>query len=192
MEAINPGTLRQGLLRQLLPTEVVNRLSSKEINRLLETSLLIQNVYTDPWMFKQVLEIINELLETESCALLLANPAETELVVAEQAGAILGAALGESNTLDKGLSGWVFRHRQTASITEESIADFFPEYSTRETGQIRSVLATPLHINGQVMGVLETFNKENNQFDNQDIDLITILAHIISNSLSIICQLYRS
>jgi putative methionine-R-sulfoxide reductase with GAF domain/HD superfamily phosphodiesterase len=192
MKAIAPQILRESLLTQLLPSKLLNRLSRKEVNMLLETSLLIQNVYNDPWMFNQILEIINELLETESCSLLLANPAETELIVVAQAGSMLGAPPGESNSVDKGLSGWVFRHKQAATITEEAVSDFFPDYSDKESSQIRSVLATPIHLNGEVIGVLETFNKSKKQFTEHDMDMITILAHIISNSLSIICQMYQS
>ncbi|MBC8318535.1 MAG: GAF domain-containing protein [Desulfobulbaceae bacterium] len=191
MDALKPKTLRQGLLSQILPTELIKELSRNEVNILLETSLLIQNVYNDPWMFSQVLEIINELLDTESCSLLLANPEETELMVAVQSGKILGGSPGEGNTLDKGLSGWVFRHKKAAAITEESIADFFSEYYQQESDQIRSVLAAPLHLNGQVIGVIEAFNKRKSQFGDHDLNLMTLLAHIISNSLSIICQLYR-
>jgi hypothetical protein len=192
MKALAPQTLRRGLLTQLLPANLLGRLSREEVNLLLEVSLLIQNVYNDPWMFSQVLEIVNEILATESCSLLLANPEETELVVVVQSGTMVGASLGESNSLDKGLSGWVFRQQQAATITEESITDFFPDYSLNNSAQIRSVLATPLHLNGEVIGVLEAFNKEKGQFNSHDMDLITVLAHIISNSLSIICQLYQT
>ena len=191
MEALAPHTLRQGLLTQILPSDLIRQLSHNEVNILLETSLLLQNVYDDPWMFSQVLEIINELLVTESCSLLLANPEQTELIVAVQTGKILGGSLGESNTLDKGLSGWVFRHKKAAVVAEESIADFFPEYFQEDTNQIRSVLASPLHLHGEVIGVIEAYNSGANQSSEHDINLMTLLAHIISNSLSIICQLYK-
>jgi len=192
MNALAPRTLRKGLLTQLLPTKLLDRLSRKEVTVLLETSLLIQNVYNDPWMFSQILEIVNELLDTESCSLLLINPDETELVVAVQAGTMLGVSTGETSSLDKGLPSWVVRHKQAAAITEESIADFFPDLPGNNTSQIRSVVATPIHLNGKIIGVLEAFNKSKNQFSEHDLDMITILAHIISNSLAIICQLYSS
>lgn len=191
MEALAPHTLRQGLLNQILPSDLISHLSHKEVNILLETSLLLQNVYNDPWMFSQVLEIINELLETESCSLLLANPEQTELIVAVQAGKMLGGLLGESNSLDKGLSGWVFRHKKAAIVTEESIDDFFPEYFQEDTKQIRSVLASPLHLHGEVIGVIEAYNRGTKQSSEHDINLMTLLAHIISNSLSILCRLYK-
>lgn len=191
MEALKPQTLRQGLLTQILPAELIKELSHNEVNILLETSLLIQNAYNDPWMFSQVLEIINELLKTESCSLLLANPEETELIVTVQSGKTLGGSPEESNTLDKGLSGWVFRHKKAAAITEKAITDFFPEYYQEYSDQIRSVLASPLHLNGKVIGVIEVYNKTKSQFSEHDINLMTLLAHIISNSLSIICQLYK-
>lgn len=191
MEALAPHTLRQGLLAQILPSDLIRQLSRNEVNILLETSLLIQNVYDDPWMFSQVLEIVNELLQTESCSLLLANPEQTELIVAVQAGKMLGGSLGESNTLDKGLSGWVFCHKKAAVVTEESIADFFPEYFQEDPDQIRSVLASPLHLHGEVIGVIEAYNRGTNQSSEHDINLMTLLAHIISNSLSIICRLHK-
>jgi hypothetical protein len=191
MNALAPHTLRQGLLTQILPSDLIRHLSHNEVNILLETSLLLQNVYDDPWIFSQVLEIINELLDTQSCSLLLANPEQTELIVAVQAGKMLGGSLGESNTLDKGLSGWVFRHKKAAVVTEESIADFFPEYFQENPDQIRSVLASPLHLYGEVIGVIEAYNRGTKQSSEHDINLMTLLAHIISNSLSIICRLYK-
>jgi len=191
MEALAPHTLRQGLLTQILPSNLIKHLSHDEVNILLETSILLQNVYDDPWMFSQVLEIINELLETESCSLLLVNPEQTELILVVQAGKMLGGSLGESNTLDKGLSGWVFRHKKAAAVTEESIADFFPEYVQEDPEQIRSVLASPLHLHGEVIGVIEAYNRGTKQSSDHDINLMTLLAHIISNSLSIICRLYK-
>jgi len=87
--------------------------------------------------------------------------------------------------LDKNLAGWVQRHGQPVSINEEK----------REMGsnsaqdgaapfKVKSVLMTPLQVNGERIGVLELVNKNSADFTEHEIEIIACLANIISSSLN--------
>lgn len=78
--------------------------------------------------------------------------------------------------LDKGLAGWVMRHRQAAIIYDTQTDDrwiTFPD----STSAARSVLCVPFLYNDTVLGVLTVIHVETNFFTEHDLRLLTIVAN---------------
>lgn len=189
MQAVEPKALRTGLLSQLLPEQLTRCLTAGELLYLLQISLLAQNLYDDPWIFGQIIEISLELLGSESGSLLLINSRKTEMLLAVHTGPHKKSLEGKSLPLDKGLSGWVFRHARAAYVSGSTMKDFPREKGYHEEMTIRGILAAPLYVNGEIIGVVEVLNKKESGFNDHDADILTLVANIMASSLSLANQL---
>ena len=193
MEAVDQSTLRTGLISQLLPGELTGQLSREELLGLLQVSLLLQNLYEDPWLLSQVMEMTRDILQCRAGSLLLIDQDETDLFTAIHIGSDKNDLLRKKILLGKGLSGWVFRHGRTAFVTRSAKENdkgrgkhFAEEIGTS------SVIAVPLHIHGEVIGVMEFIDKVEGEFTDHDADLLTLLANFMDSSLSLVSTLLKT
>jgi len=189
MEAVDPRALRTGMLSQLLPEQLTQRLSRDELLTLLQISLLAQNLYDDPWVFAQIIEMTVKLLGSQSGSLLLANHRQNEMVIAIHCGPHKEQLEGRSIPIDKGLAGWVYRHARAAFVLKSAAGDLFWENAYPGGEEIHSILAVPLHINGAIIGVAEVINKTQGDFNDHDADLLTLLANVMTCSLALVKKL---
>ncbi|MFN8373392.1 MAG: ATP-binding protein [Anaerolineae bacterium] len=80
------------------------------------------------------------------------------------------------SVLDKGLAGWVLRHRQAAIVYDTEIDErwiVFPD----DTYHVGSALCVPLVYNQQVLAVVTLVHPEKNHFNEYHMRLITIVAN---------------
>jgi signal transduction histidine kinase len=80
-----------------------------------------------------------------------------------------------SAVLDKGLAGWVVRHRQTA-LVQDTKSDPRWHHLPGDQLNTRSALAVPLMYRGQINGLLTLMHDEPNFFDQEHLELGTALA----------------
>ncbi len=192
MDAISPPILRKGLIQQMLPSSLVSRLSREEMLFLLKISLLLQSISRGPWLFGQILEMTNELLDCERSYILLLNPESHGMFVAIPTGPDKEHFSGREVPTDKGLAGWVFTHGRPAMVNNPSQDERCGPAAgeIRECGyEARSILAVPLHINGEMVGVMEVINKSDDNFVEHDMDVLTLLANVIAVSLDNVFRL---
>ncbi|MFZ5766861.1 MAG: GAF domain-containing protein [Thermodesulfobacteriota bacterium] len=186
MGAVDAKTLRTGLLSQLLPEQLTERLTAGELLHLLRISLLAQNLYDDPWVFGQIIDMTLELLRCESGSLLLADRKKTELHIALHSGPIGPSAAGQRMPLDKGLSGWVFRHARAAFVSGPTMEELTGQPGPPARTGIRDILAVPLHLEGDIIGTVEMMNKDNGTFTDHDADLLTLVTNIMASALTLV------
>ena len=192
MDAISPDLLRKGLIQQILPSDTLDKLSRQELIFLLEISMLRQSIGRGPWLFNQVLSMTNDLLKCDGSYILLANPENQEMLVAMPSGPNKDQQDGRSIPADKGLAGWVFTHARPAVVNNVHQDDRFDseiDIKVRQDFETKSVLAVPLHINGELIGVMEVINKKDGKFTDHDVDILSLLANIIAISLDGIFRL---
>ena len=183
MKIISPSVLRQGLLQQIMPPSVVENFTRKELFFFLEISVLLQNIGRGPWLFDQILEMTNELLGCEASYILLANAENQEMLIAIPTGPNKELLDGRIIPVDKGLAGWVFSHGLPAMVSnvhQDNRFDSEIDSLMRQGFDTRSILAVPLHINGELIGVMELINKQTGEFSSHDMDLLTMLANLIA------------
>lgn len=188
MKAVEPTTLRHGILAQLLPPKLLAQLSRNELIFLVNTSLLVQNSQNDPWVFNQILEMINEQMECKSCSLFLADRDIHSLTLALQAGTST-RKLKQKFEIDKGLIGWVFSHGRTAYLAKGMLVD---QYDIRQDAplseEVGSLLGIPVYINGELVGVMELAEKIDGSFSSHDADIMTVVTNILASLLLLISQ----
>jgi hypothetical protein len=184
MDAINPVSLCQGLLSQVLPPIILDSLSRNELIYLLNVSMLLHNYQKGSRVFSHILEMTNDLLECEASSILLADYETEEIVIALPTGPRREELEGKRFSMDKGLAGWVYTHHKPVSVNNVKLDDRFFEYIDNSGSfQTRSILAVPLHINGEWIGVIEVLNKKDDCFTEHDMDILTSLVNIISSAL---------
>ncbi len=189
INAVNPTILRKGILSQLIPEPLLKALNREELIFLLHISMVVQNTKQDPWVFNQVMQMVNESLTCSNTALYLADTEHNELVCAlftgqkEPPRRIIG--------IDKGLSGWVYSHGQTAFLQKGMIiAHDNYQKDTTIAEDIGSLLGVPLYINGIIIGVLELSDKTSGHFTPHDADIMTVVAHILAGLLQAVSHEY--
>ncbi len=188
MKAVEPSTLRHGILAQLLPPNLLSKLSRNELIFLVNTSLLVQNSQNDPWVFNQILEMINEQMECKTCSLFLADGDAHSLILAMQAGTN-ARKLKQKFDIDKGLIGWVFSHGRTAYLAKGMLIDQYEvEQAAPISEEVGSLLAIPVYINGELVGVMELAEKTTGSFASQDADIMTVVTNILASLLWLISQ----
>ena len=77
----------------------------------------------------------------------------------------------------EGVAGWVVTH-QTTVVTRNAYADqrFTAEIDKKTGFNTQSMLAVPVRIRGEVIGVIEILNKLNADFDDEDVTMVETLA----------------
>ncbi|PKN48653.1 MAG: GAF domain-containing protein, partial [Deltaproteobacteria bacterium HGW-Deltaproteobacteria-16] len=86
MRAVEPKSLAQGLLAQMLPDTLYGSLAPRELHFLLQASILLQNICKGPWIMGVVLEMANEILDCEASSILVANREEQTMLIALPTG----------------------------------------------------------------------------------------------------------
>jgi hypothetical protein len=182
MQAVEPKSLAKGLLAQMLPDSLYESLSPKELHFLLQAAILLQNICKGPWILGVVLEMANEILDCEASSILIADLDEKEMLVALPTGPKKNLVYGKGIAMDKGLSGWVYRNGQPARVSNVSVDARFDRGMDKNIDFVtRSILAVPLHVNGECIGAVEALNKSNDNFTNHDMNVLAILANMLAN-----------
>lgn len=164
-------------LRNAQIYEAQRRLADRQIT--LYEVLTTVGKYLDPeTIARTAVEVVEQLIGWPAVALLLAEDAQTHLVVQAAAGVLSGAE-GQIIPIDQGIVGRAFRTAQTQHAPDVS-AD--PDYAVGHP-DIRSELAVPLRRGERVLGVLDVESKQSVAFDPDDVVLAESLAEAIALAL---------
>ncbi|MEW6427778.1 MAG: GAF domain-containing protein [Thermodesulfobacteriota bacterium] len=160
-QALSAEQLWRALLVQVIPEGL--SLSAADRLHLLHLLLLLQHIGSGDWLFAQVVELLAAMLRCRGCAIRLADRDRMTTFAATRETTIHPA------TIDKGLAGWVYLHGESRIIRQrEGIAS-----ETR--------IAVPLRVDGRTVGAVEAAGPD---LGEHDLDLLTVAATIIGNSLA--------
>ncbi|MEJ2688359.1 MAG: GAF domain-containing protein [Deltaproteobacteria bacterium] len=183
VSALPPSILRQGVIAQILPVDFTMRLNSRELLLLLHIMILLQNIHNGSWIFQQLLELVNEILECKASLIMKADETEHLLTVAYAAGDT-SRQMEMTFAIDKGLAGWVFQHGKPRTVNRQEMEDkrSGPEQEAVLPRAV-NMLAVPLYISGKRIGVIETVNKRSGEFTAHEMNLLSLIGNLISQSL---------
>ncbi len=168
------AVLRYRSTQQEIVFDVVN-----EITLSLTSSLSLEEI------FDEVSNPVRQILNVESVSIGLYDDTQNELVFIKD--------LMESFFQDypavrlkagQGIAGWVLANKEPLMINDV-YADkrFFSDIDAASGFVTHSILAVPLLVEGEVIGVVEAINKQVGRFDNSDLDLMRAISSPLAIAL---------
>lgn len=142
-------------------------------------------------MLLQAAKMASKLSQAEDCSLFLVN---SENIVTDSVLA-RGATIREQKeslidrVLDKGIAGWVVRHRQVGLI-EDTMQDSRWLNLPDQPYAVRSALCVPILRGRTLLGVLTLTHSQPNQFNKRTANLMQMCATQMTLALDNV-QLYR-
>jgi Nif-specific regulatory protein len=125
-----------------------------------------------------------DLLGVESASVLLVDEARGEFFfrdVADVQSATVSRLREIRFPKDRGISGDVLRTGEPAIVNDvESDPRFYRAVDTEAQFKTRSLLAVPLRVGDQIIGILNAVNKGQGQFDQGDLRLVQGLAGAVA------------
>jgi Nif-specific regulatory protein len=157
-----------------------DKVDRKRLETLIEINNLINSNYTDiRTLMTHILESSTRLTGGESSSLLLLD-SETDLLYFEIA---LGTKSEEVRKftvkMGEGIAGWVAQNNTSLIVNDvENDSRFFSEIDKDVGYKTSSILAVPLRMKDQCVGVIEVINKKNeSNFTEEDLEWLEIFTN---------------
>jgi signal transduction histidine kinase len=150
----------------------------KQYERIIELNRHLNAVLDLPPLLQLIIEAARELTDSENSSILLVDRKSGDLYF--EAATVVGKEKLERVIvpMDSSIAGWVVQHNEPVVIGDvEEDNRHFKQADMAIAYTTHSLIAVPLSVKGQVIGVLNALNKaEGQSFDEDDVNLLTILA----------------
>jgi signal transduction histidine kinase len=129
-------------------------------------------------IFKQVADAVRRTLNAESISVGLTDPVSGEIVFVDT---LMGPLFHNMPPVrlkpGQGIGGWVAEHGAPL-IVNHAYADqrFFTKVDRDSGFHTDSILCVPLQVESRVIGILEAINKQNGQFNEDDLRLLQAIS----------------
>jgi Nif-specific regulatory protein len=146
---------------------------------LLEINAKINSNYEDGTeLLTKIIEYATRLSEGEASSLMLLNNENKRLYFEIALGSKGDEVKKYSLDLGEGIAGWVVRNNTSLIVNDvESDTRFSSDISRKIGFPTHSILAVPMRVKEECIGVLEIINKKNRKpFTNEDLQWLEIFA----------------
>jgi len=136
-------------------------------------------------LMREILKIALDVVNADAGTLYLYNPERDTLVFRYVIGEKAEELTGMEIPADKGVAGEVFQTGQ-AKITEDVAAELrhFQEVDRKTGYRTRNMVTVPLRdIEGKPIGVLQALNKRDGDFDQFDMETLSIVATLAGTAI---------
>jgi len=146
-------------------------------SRLVEISVTLNSTLDLDRLLQFIVDSAADLVDSEGASILLVEMKTKDLVFAAATGTDRTTLAEIPVPLDSSLAGTVFREERPLIINEvASDPRHFREVGERINFKTRSLLGVPMRIQDKVTGVLEAVNKRDGMFDENDQQILSIIA----------------
>ncbi len=137
-------------------------------------------------LLDQILRMTHHTLRASASALLLIDQDRKEFYFEVAKGKVSHTLKQVRLSIDSGIAGWVARNVSPLISNDVTRDQRFNKEIDKVTGFVtRSVIAVPLVVDREVVGVFEVLNKvDGSAFDEKDLELLTALASIAAVALN--------
>ena len=147
---------------------------------LIEINTLINSDYSDPKaLLTRILESATRLTAGEASSLLLLNSENNKLYFEISLGSKGPDVQQFSLNLGEGIAGWVAQNNRSLIVNDvEKDKRFFADISEQIGFSTKSILAVPMRIKEQCVGVIEIINKTDGAlFEQEDLEWLEVFAN---------------
>ena len=159
---------------EALERQVENLSKLVEINGIINSTLNINR------LLSIIMEMIKDIMDTETSTLLLFDEDKEELVFKVALGEA-GDELKENYRvqLGQGIAGWVALHRKNLQVNDVyNDPRFDPMYDKNTGFTTKSILCSPLLFKGKLLGVIQAINPiDKKGFDENDLNLFRVFSN---------------
>ena len=159
---------------------MLSKIDITKFNTLIETSALINSKYADlNSLLTQIMTSATNLCGAEASSLLLLNRETQELHFEVSIGAARAKTKRFTVKIGEGVAGWVALHNKSIILNEtENKNPRRQKISTDLNNPYKTVIAVPMRVKGECLGVIELINKKNGKtFNREDLDWLEIFAN---------------
>jgi Nif-specific regulatory protein len=159
---------------------MLSKIDAQKFNTLIEINTLINSNYADVHaLLTRIIESATRLCEGEASSLLLVDRETSEL----HFDVILGSNSTEAKQytikLGEGLPGWVAAHNKSIMVNDVESDRRHDRTFSKKIGHVtKSMMAVPMRIKDECIGVIELSNKKNGKiFTQDDLEWLEIFAN---------------
>jgi len=158
---------------------LTSKIDAKRLATLIEINSLINLDYQDPHaLLSRILESATRLTMGEASSLLLVNSENNKLYFEISIGSKEEELKNYSLNMGEGIAGWVAKN-STSLIVNDVDTDprYFAEIGDKIGFDTKSILAVPMLIKDECVGVIEIINRsDSGYFSNEDLQWLEIFA----------------
>ncbi|MDR2211075.1 MAG: sigma 54-interacting transcriptional regulator [Spirochaetaceae bacterium] len=159
---------------------MLSKIDASKFNTLIEINSLINSKFTDLHsLLAQILESATRLCQGEASSLMLVNKETKELYFEVALGSKSAEIAKYTVKLDEGIAGWVATHNKSLMVND---VENDKRHSKKISDQLgypsKTMIAVPMRIKDECIGVIELLNKRGgNYFTQDDLEWLEILAN---------------
>jgi two-component sensor histidine kinase len=178
--------------------EYIRRLEARladreaEIEALHRISEATGTAFASEEMLQAIADIAMRITETEICHVFLFDESHEELVLRAATGAdreFIGKIRLKPG---EGITGWVARERRPVAIAREAYKDHrFKLYPQLNEEQYESMLAVPLMVNNEIIGVISVRTRHPKEYRQEQIRLLSGIASHLAGALKQLSRIER-
>ena len=145
--------------------------------RLLELTSDLAATFDLNTLLQRIVVAARELTDSEASSLLLYEKQTHSLYFEAATGALVSGVGQRAIPADNSIAGWVFTHGE-AIVSQDVINDprFYRELDALTRFETQSILGVPLRTKDKVLGVIESVNKVEGIFTDEDVQILQTLA----------------
>ena len=146
--------------------------------QLIDLSRRLNAVLELPRLLQLVVEAASEMTCSAASSILLIDPKSGDLFFESATGSMRDEIQRYVVPMDGSIAGWVVERGEAVVLDDaQQDARHFRKSDLETAFTTRSLLAVPLSVKGQIIGVLEVLNKAHGQsFSKDDVNLLTTMA----------------
>ena len=145
--------------------------------RLLELTSDLAATFDLDTLLQRIVVAARELTDSEASSLLLYEKQTHSLYFEAATGALVSGVGQRAIPADNSIAGWVFTHGEPI-VSQDVINDprFYREMDALTRFETQSILGVPLRTKDKVLGVIESVNKTEGIFTDEDVQILQTLA----------------
>lgn len=150
-----------------------------EASKVINSSLDINEI------MQLLLSQMNELLHAEAISIALVDKQTHELVYQVAEGIGSDKIVGMRLPSNQGISGWVMEHGEPVMVSQPEQDERFHREADERTGFVtRAMICAPMQFKQEVLGTIQAINPVEDEFTDQDLNLLVNLANIASSAIA--------
>jgi GAF domain-containing protein len=132
----------------------------------------------------RIMVSVAQFLAAEELSIFVVDESSGELVLKYATGEVGAQIIGLRLRSGQGVVGWVVKHSEDLIVPYPGMDARFFEGVDKHTGfTTRSILCSPLRLDGRTIGAIEVMNKLEGTFNDDDLILLRAIARLVAEAL---------